>query len=130
MGRGSRNGCMKSINHRNETVAGVVGCEVGRGWISWHQAGARCRAGVVGSLDGRAARPAWRGHARARSPRCRGAWPSRRDRGTQGAGPAPWLLLASAREREQGKRENKGEEGENTGAAAALGRSQEEGVRV
>jgi hypothetical protein len=49
---------MKSINRGNETVAGVVGCEAGRGWTSWRRAGAWCRAGIAGSLGGRAAQPA------------------------------------------------------------------------
>jgi hypothetical protein len=88
----------------------------------------------VGSLDGRAARSACclargtvapeRGH--------RGAG-GHDHRGGTGARRAPVRLLGCywrAQEREQGKRENKGEEGENIGAAAALGRSQEEGTRV
>jgi hypothetical protein len=116
---------MKSINRRNETIAGVMGCEVGRGWTSWRRAGARCRAGVAGSLDGRAARPAC----------ClaRGAVTPERGHCGAGARRAPVRLPGCcwrAQEREQGKRENKGEEGGNTGAATALGRSQEEGTRV
>jgi hypothetical protein len=99
-----------------------VGLGLGAGRASW----GRWMAGRLG-------RPAaWRA-ARSHRSGVTAVQGGHDHRGGTGARRAPVRLPGCywrAQEREQGKRENKGEEGENIGAAAALGRSQEEGTRV